>query len=124
MLMSILLKILSIITLSLFIISLSLFHTMAHFYLIYRYVISKSRSIRPVEINQYDITMGNDDASDTYCEITMDNDVARDIHCDVTMIIDVDMCTYHGINKHNDTAMNLFYYVFAAVCLVVLFYYE
>ncbi len=63
--------------------------------MIYRYVISKWRSIRPVEINQYDITMathsditmGNDIARDAHCEITMGNDIARNINCDVTMTL-------------------------------------
>ncbi len=97
--------------------------------MIYRYVISKWSSIRPVEINQYDITiathyditMGND--IDVHCEITIGKDVARDIHCDVTMSNDIAMCTFHGIIKHNDVAMNIFYYVFSALCLIVLFYY-
>ncbi len=56
--------------------------------------------MRPVEINQhditmathYDITMDNDIARDTYCEITMGNDVARDIHCDVTMTVMTFVC--------------------------------
>ncbi len=52
-----------------------LFHTMACFYVIHRYVFSEWRSIRPVEINQYDTTMI------THYNITMGNDVA--------------MCTYH-----------------------------
>ncbi len=43
-------------------------------------------------------------------------------HCDVTMNNTVAMCTYHGITMHNDIAMNLFYYVFSALCLIVLFY--
>ncbi len=104
---------------------------MACFYVIYRYVFSESRSIRPVEINQYDITMathyditmGNDIARDAHCEITMGNYVARDIHYEVTMSNDIAMCTYHGITMHNDTAMNLFYCAFSALCLIVLFYY-
>ncbi len=83
--------------------------------MIYRYVISKWRSIRLVEINQYDITMathyditmGNDVARDMHCEITMGIDVARNIHCDVIMSNDVAMCTYHGITMHNDVTMNL-----------------
>ncbi len=82
---------------------------MACFYVIYRYVFSEWRSIRPVEINQYDITMtthyditmGNDIAKDA-CEITMGNDVERDIHCDVTMSNNVAMCIYHDITMHND----------------------
>ncbi len=45
-------------------------------------------SIRPVEINQnditmvthYDITIGNDIARDAHCEITMGNDVTRNFH--------------------------------------------
>ncbi len=82
-----------------------------------------------MEINQYDIiamathydiTMGNDIARDAHCEITMGNDIARDIHCDVTMSNDVTMCTYHGITMHNDVAMNLFYYVFSALCLIMI----
>ncbi len=100
---------------------------MAYFYVIYRYVISEWRSIRPVEINQYDITiaihyditMGNDVARDVHCE-TMDNDVARYIHCDVTMSNDIAMCIYNGITMHNDIAMNIFYYVFSALCLIVI----
>ncbi len=64
---------------------------MTCFYVIYRYVISEWRSIRPVEINQYDITMathyditiGNDVARDVNCEITMGNDAARDVHCEL-----------------------------------------
>ncbi len=55
------------------------FITMACFYVIYSYVFSEWRSIRPVEINQYDITMA------TYYHITMDNDVARDVYCEITM---------------------------------------
>ncbi len=37
---------------------LFLFHTMACFYVIYWYVFSEWRSIKPVVMNQYDITMG------------------------------------------------------------------
>ncbi len=56
---------------------------------IYRNMICKWRSIRPLEINQYDITMaihyditmGNDVARDAHCEMTIGNDVAIDIHC-------------------------------------------
>ncbi len=101
------------------------------FYLIYRYVFSEWRSIRPVKINQYDITldthydiiMGNDIPIDVHCEITMSNDVAREIHCDVTMSNDFAMCTYHDITMHNDVTMNLFYYVFSDLCLIMLFSY-
>ncbi len=84
----------------------------------------------PVEINQYDITMathditmGNDVARDAHCEITMGNDVARDVHCDITMSNNIAMCTYHGITMHNDVTINIFYYVFSVLCLIVLFYY-
>ncbi len=91
-------------------------------------MISKWRSIRSVEINQYDttlaihydITMGNDIAGDAYFEITMGNDIARDIHCEVTMHNDIAMCTYHGVTMHNDIAMNLFYYIFSALCLIMI----
>ncbi len=89
---------------------------MVCFYVIYRYVFSKWRPIRPVVINQYDITiathynstMGNDVTRDAQCEIIMCNDFSRDIHCDVTM--------------HNDVAMNVLYYVFSTLCLILLFY--
>ncbi len=47
--------------------------------MIYRYVFSKWRSIRLVEINQYDITIA------THYDITIGNDIARDIHYDVAM---------------------------------------
>ncbi len=30
------------------------------------------------------------------------------------------MCTYHGITMHNDFAMNLFYYVFSVLCLIMI----
>ncbi len=91
-------------------------------------MISERRSIRPEETNQYDITMathyvitmGNDVARDAHCEITMGNDVARDTHCDVTISNDIAMCTYHGITMHNGVAMNLFYYVYSALCLIMI----
>ncbi len=44
---------------------------MAYFYVIYRYVFSEWRSVRPVEINQYEIIMA------THYDITMGNDVTR-----------------------------------------------
>ncbi len=31
------------------------------------------------------------------------------------------MCKYHGVTMHNDVAMNLFYYVFFALCLIMIF---
>ncbi len=68
----------------------------------------------------YDITMGNDIAIDAQCESTMFNDVARDIHCDITMSNDVAMCTYHVMKMHNDVPMNLFNYVFSALCLIMI----
>ncbi len=81
-----------------------------------------SVEINPYDITMvthYDITMGNDITRDVHCEITMGNDVARDIHCDVTMSNDVAMCTYHGITMHNDVALNLFYYAFSALYLIM-----
>ncbi len=89
---------------------------------------SEWRSITPVEINQYDITMttdyditiSNDLARDAHCEITiMIIGVARDIYYDVTMSNDIVMYTYHCITMHNDVAMNLFYYVFSALCILL-----
>ncbi len=62
--------------------------------LMYRYVLFECRSIRLVEINQYDITMGNDVVTDAYCEMTMGSDVTMDIHCNVRMSNDVAMYTY------------------------------
>ncbi len=64
-------------------------------------------------IIQYDITMA------THYDITMDNDVARDIHCDTTMSNDIGMCT-NGITMHNNVTMNLSYYVFSALCLIMI----
>ncbi len=91
-------------------------------------MISEWRSIRSVEINQYDITMathyditmGNDVARDSHLEITMDNVVARDIHFDVTMHNDIAMCTYYSVIMHNNVAMNPFYCVFSALCLIMI----
>ncbi len=88
---------------------------MASFCVIYRYVISEWRSIRTMELNQYDTTMathydiamGNDIARNAHCEITIGNDVARDIHCDVTLRNDIAMCIHHGNIMHNDVAMNI-----------------
>ncbi len=98
------------------------------FYVIYWYVFSKWRSIRPVEINQYDITMAthydntmdNDITRNAHCEITMGDGIGRDTHCDVTMSNDVAMCRCHGITMHNEIAMNLFNYVFSALCLIMI----
>ncbi len=89
---------------------------MALFYVIYRYVISEWRSIRSVEINHYDITMGNDVARGVYCEITMGNCIARDIYCDITMSKDIAMCTYHGITMHNEITIN----ILPAICLIMI----
>ncbi len=68
----------------------------------------------------YEITMGNDIARDAHFEITMDNGIARYIHCDVTMHNDVAMSIYNGVTMHNDFAMNLFYYIFSALCLIMI----
>ncbi len=103
---------------------------MVCFYVIYRYVFSEWRSIRPVEINQYDITiathyditMDNDIARDAHCEITIGHDVARDTHCDVTMGNDITMCAYIMASQYM-TLIWTFYYVFFGLCLIVLFYY-
>ncbi len=59
----------------------SLLHTISWFYVIYRYVISKWRSIRPVEINQHDITMATD------YDITMDNDIASYVKSQWVMML-------------------------------------
>ncbi len=74
---------------------------MACFYVIYRYVISKWRSNRPLEINQYDITIAN------HYDITMGNDITKDGYCNVTMSNDIVMCIYHGSTIHIDVAVNL-----------------
>ncbi len=85
-------------------------------------MISEWRSIRPMEINQYYITMviHCDIARDVHCEITIGNDVARYIYCDVTMNNAVAMCTYHRITMHNDVDVNLFYYVLSALYLIMI----
>ncbi len=78
-----------------------------------------------MEINQcditmvihYDITMG---IPSNIITVTMGNDVASNIHCDVTMSNDVAMCTYYGITMHNDVDVNLFYYAFSAVYLIMI----
>ncbi len=75
---------------------------MVLFCVIYRYVISEWRSIRPMEINQYDITMA--------------------MHYDITMSNDITMCTYHGITMHNDVVMNLVYFVFSVLCLIMILF--
>ncbi len=62
----------------------------------------------------YDITMGNDVARDVHCQITMGNNVAKDIHYDVIMSNDI------AITMHNDVAMKVFYYVFSALCLIMI----
>ncbi len=43
-----------------------------------------------------------------------------DIHCDITMSNDAAMCTYDGITIQNDIAMNLYYYVFSALSLIMI----
>ncbi len=68
----------------------------------------------------YDITICNDITRDVTCEITVGNDIARDIHCDVRMSNDIAICTYHGITMHIDIAMNLFYYAFSALCIIMI----
>ncbi len=78
------------------------------------------RSIKPVEVNQYDITMANDIARDAHCETTMGSVVAWEIHCDVTMSNDVAMCTYQCITMHKFIAMNILYYVFYVIWLIII----
>ncbi len=73
---------------------------MTPYYVIYRYVFSEWRQIRPVEINQYDITMGNDIVRDARCDITMGKDIARDIHCDILMSNDIAICLCNYITMH------------------------
>ncbi len=97
---------------------------MACFYVIYKYVFSEWRSIRPVEINQYDITMS------THYDITrvmtlLGIPIVKSqwvmmllgtSKCDVIMSNDVVMCTlylYHGITIYNEllqTSFIMYYY--------------
>ncbi len=56
----------------------------------------------------------------THYDITMGNDIDWDIHCDVTMNKDVAICISRGITMHNDVAMKLYYYVFSALCLIMI----
>ncbi len=93
---------------------------MACFYMIHRYVISKWRSIRPLEIHQWEGTLIVTSQWPFIMTSQWVNAVARDIHCDITMSSDIAMCTYHGITMHNDVAMNLFYYIFSALYLIMI----
>ncbi len=63
----------------------------------------------------YDITMGNDVATNAHCNMTMGNSIARDIHCNITMSNDIAMCI-----MHNDVAMNLFWYVLLCLLMILL----
>ncbi len=89
------------------------------------YVFSEWRSIRPVAINQYDITMATlyditigNVVRDTHCEIIMGNIVAMERYGDVTMSNYV--ATSHGITMHNDFAKNLFFMYSLPNCLILL----
>ncbi len=104
---------------------------MACFYMIYRYVFSEWRSIRLVEINQFDITMAthydiimdNYIAMDAHCEIRMSKDVAREIHFDIRKSNKIALCTYHGITMHNDISINFFFIMYSllyANCVILL----
>ncbi len=68
--------------------------------------------------------MCNDIARDVYCDNTMGNDIAKDIPCNITMSNDNDnsgcYVYINGITMHNDLAMNLFYYVFSVLCLIMI----
>ncbi len=59
----------------------------------------------------------------THFDITMGNDISRDIHCDITLSNYFAMCTYHGITMYSEVTMNILYYIFCALRLIVLFYY-
>ncbi len=73
------------------VLTLILLHTMAWFYVIYRYVISKWRSIKPVEINQYDSTM---DWSNTHLFLLYYYD--RDYDC----LLESSMCHRPVVCSH------------------------
>ncbi len=88
------------------------------------------RLIRPVGINQYDITMathyditmGNDIARDAHCEIIMGDDVARDIGCDVTM--SNEWCCYVYIHiMASQCIMTLLWTFSIMYSLLYVFYY-
>ncbi len=104
---------------------------MACFYMIYRYVFSEWRSIRLVEINQFDITMAthydiimdNYIAMDAHCEIRISKDVAREIHFDIRKSNKIALCTYHGITMHNDISINFFLLCILYSMPIVLFCY-
>ncbi len=72
------------------------------------------------QISHCDITMSIDIARNASCDFTMGNNDARNIHYDATMSNDVAMCTYHDITRYIDFAVNLFYYVFSALCLIMI----
>ncbi len=53
-----------------------------------------------MEINQYNIKMGNDIARDMHCEIIMCNDAARDINCDSCVLHIVEMFTIYNLHRN------------------------
>ncbi len=61
----------------------------------------------------------NVDQSDQWRSISMTSQWPI-IYCDVTMSNDAAMGTYHGITIHNGVVMNLFFYVFSALCLIII----
>ncbi len=55
----------------------------------------------------------------THYDITMGNDIASDVHCDIIMGHDVVMGTYHDVTMHTDVAKILIYYLL--LCPIIVF---
>ncbi len=64
----------------------------------------------------YDITMGNDVASDAYCDITMGNDFTRDIH----YVLHTSIIAVLSININNQTKTGHLLFVKVPFCLFLM----
>ncbi len=77
------------------------------------YVFSEWRSIRPVEINQYGITIV------THYDITMGNNVSMDAYCAITMTCDVDTIREESHQTNVILQYKLLASILSAVCSVI-----
>ncbi len=57
----------------------------------------------------------------THYDITIGNDVASDVHCEIIMSHGIVMGTYHDVTMHTDVAMTLIYYVLLHPIMIFLF---
>ncbi len=54
-------------------------------------------------------------------DITKGDDVATDVHCDIIMGHDIVMGTYNDVTMHTDVARTLLYYVLLRPIMIFLF---